>query len=290
MLDMRYHIASLVAVFIALAIGILLGTVIVDKGILVQQQQALVKRIETNFNSLREENKTLKTELDLEKRLTSGVYPLSVKGRLEGQNLAIIVTTKKQDVTLSEIADGLGTAGANVNIIRLKEDYELTGEVMQELAPYFEVDLGDEKSRELVLKKMANELVGVGVSSATTTTAKPTVAYLDKLRELGFITIDGDIVKPITGTLVFGGTDGDFDPNETDRHIISELKAIGVRVVGVENSDCKKSYIKEYQQAGIPTVDNIDSPAGVISAVFALKEADGNFGLKPTADQLVPKP
>ncbi len=54
MFDMRYHIASLVAVFLALTVGIVLGTAIVNRGVLVRQQNALVGSLRTEFASLRD--------------------------------------------------------------------------------------------------------------------------------------------------------------------------------------------------------------------------------------------
>ncbi|MDP2210772.1 MAG: copper transporter [Candidatus Aquicultor sp.] len=289
MFDMRYHIASLVAVFIALAIGILLGTVIDDKGMLLQQQQSLVKRIETNFNTLRDENRTLKVELDEEKKLTSGVYPLSIMGRLDGQNVVVLATSKKQNEMLSVVVDGLSLAGATVGTVKVKEDFELTDEVKRELAAYLPQEMNDDNVRELVLKKLAEELVATDTATAATTTTSPVVPYLSRLSELGLIVMETDASKSITSALILGGTDGDLNPKTTDVHIIAALKGTGIRVVGAENRECKKSYMKEYQQAGIPTVDNIDTQAGIISAVFALREANGNFGVKATADQLVPK-
>jgi hypothetical protein len=286
---MRYHIASLVAVFIALAIGILLGTVIDDKGMLQQQQQSLVKRIETNFNTLRDENKTLKAELVEEKKITSGVYPLSIIGRLEGQTVVVLVTSKKQNEMLSVVVDGLSQAGAEVGTVKVKEDFELTDETKRELAAYLQPELNDDNIRELILKNLAEELVATDTAIAATTTTRPVVPYISRLNELGLIVMENDVSKSPTSVLVLGGTDGELDPKATDVHIITAFKGMGIRVVGAENRECKKSYMPVYQQAGIPTVDNIDTPAGIISAVFALRDSNGNFGVKATADQLVPK-
>lgn len=289
MFDMRYHIASLLAVFIALAIGIILGTVIDDKGMLMQQQQSLVKRIETNFNILRDENKALKAELDEEKKVSNGVYPLSILGRLEGQNVVLLVTSKKQNELLSEVADGLSLAGAEVSTVKVIEDFELTDETKRELAAYLPSDMNDNNVRELILKQVAVELVATDTAPAATTTTRPVVPYLNRLNELGLIVMEKEVSKPVAAALILGGSDGDLDPKMTDTHIIAALKASGIRVIGAENRDCKKSFMLEYQRAGIPTIDSIDTKAGIISAVFALRGANGNFGFKATADQLVPK-
>ena len=40
----------------------------------------------------------------------------------------------------------------------------------------------------------------------------------------------------------------------------------------------------------IPTVDNVDTPAGQISAVLALAGADGRFGSRPGDTGAIPSP
>jgi len=140
MLDMRYHIASLVAVFFALAIGILLGTVIVDKGVLVNQQQALVKRIETNFNELREENRMLRDEVGEQRKFATQVIPLAIEGRLDKQNVGVIVTADAGDEIVSGLIDGFKKAGATASSIRLNNDIKLADQALTQLKPYFTAD------------------------------------------------------------------------------------------------------------------------------------------------------
>jgi len=290
MFDMRYHVASIVAVFFALAIGLLLGTVIVDKGILVDQQQALVKRIEANINDLREENRTLKEEVSAQRKFANKVIPLSIKDRLAGQTIVIISTTKIGSDVVSELSDGLKKAGAAVSVANVDVDFELTEEAKQALAPYFATPVTDENSRELIIKKVAEELtLNSPVNATTTTTTNQKIPYLEQVKNLGLLTIDGSNANAQkTSVILLGGANEDLDPEKMDLYIVDQLKATGVRVVGVEVSECKNSYMELYQKVGIPTVDNIDQPMGLISVVFSLNGADGNFGIKKTADQLMP--
>jgi hypothetical protein len=100
--------------------------------------------------------------------------------------------------------------------------------------------------------------------------------------------INFSLFKPISSAVIIGGSNTNQDPLKTDLPLAAQLKAMKVRVIGVETSEAKKSYVKTYQAAGIPTVDNINQPTGIISAVFALGSQDGNFGIKGTAGQLMP--
>ncbi len=294
MLDMRYHIASLVAVFFALAIGILLGTVIVDKGVLVNQQQALVKRIETNFNELREENRMLRDEVGEQRKFATQVIPLAIEGRLDKQNVGVITTTDVGDDIVSGLVDGLKKAGATTNSVKLNNEFKLTDQALAQLKPYFTANqLTADNAQELVLKKMVDELAKATTSTAsaiTTTTAVARVPFLVQLSNMGFIKTDISfaLFKPINTAVIIGGSDSNQDSLKTDLPLAAQLKAMKIRAVGVETSMAKKSYIKTYQAAGIPTVDNINQPTGIISTVFALAGQDGDFGIKGTAGQFMP--
>ncbi|NLB18723.1 MAG: copper transporter, partial [Syntrophomonadaceae bacterium] len=54
MIDIRYHIATLIAVFVALGVGILIGSTLVSGDVLVEQQKKMITQLETQFNVLRE--------------------------------------------------------------------------------------------------------------------------------------------------------------------------------------------------------------------------------------------
>ena len=67
MYNIRYHIASLVAVFLALALGLVLGGLVVRQGGFDQQQSAIVSGLQKDFTKLKRQNTTLKSDLAFEK-------------------------------------------------------------------------------------------------------------------------------------------------------------------------------------------------------------------------------
>ena len=52
MYNLRYHIASLVAVFLALSVGLLLGTVVAERGMITDQTGALVADLQARFDEI----------------------------------------------------------------------------------------------------------------------------------------------------------------------------------------------------------------------------------------------
>ena len=56
----------------------------------------------------------------------------------------------------------------------------------------------------------------------------------------------------------------------------------------METSSDDSSSISFFQSNGLASVDDVDLTAGKLATVFALLGADGSFGVKSSADQLLP--
>ena len=97
MFDIRYHISSLVAVFLALSIGILIGSTIIGDDLLINEQRQMIDRLEQDFVSLRKQIKSAQGELAFKRHMVGlyeqfaqEVFPVFARGRLEGRTFAII--------------------------------------------------------------------------------------------------------------------------------------------------------------------------------------------------------
>lgn len=99
MIDLRYHIATIIALFLALAVGILIGSTIVGDDLLVEQQKKSIDRLEEQFLSLREQEKIL-TEANIfqtnmlanYENYNQALLPVLVKDRLKEMNVAVVVS------------------------------------------------------------------------------------------------------------------------------------------------------------------------------------------------------
>ena len=58
--------------------------------------------------------------------------------------------------------------------------------------------------------------------------------------------------------------------------------------VGVELTSTEPSQVPWYKSRDISSVDDLDAPAGQAALVYALAGAHGAFGVKSTADSLLP--
>jgi hypothetical protein len=112
-IEFRYHIVSLIAVFLALAVGIVLGA-----GPL---KEAIGTQLTGQVAQLRDEKAALRTELDaanhgLDNRdkFIDAAAPSLLGGLLDGRRVAIVTLDQPSPTVVGSIRDRLVQAGATV--------------------------------------------------------------------------------------------------------------------------------------------------------------------------------
>jgi hypothetical protein len=113
MINLRFHIVSLVAVFFALAIGIAVGAAVVDQGVLNQTEA----RLSQFDRTLQERNATIEELEKTEKQnsvLLAQLTSRSVARRLEGRFVVVVGTAEAKESDLDAVRELLENAGANV--------------------------------------------------------------------------------------------------------------------------------------------------------------------------------
>lgn len=118
MYNTRYHIASLVAVFLALALGLVLGGLVVRQGTFDSQQQALVSGLRSEFKTLSTENKTLKERNDLYSSFSAAMTDGWASSRLAGKSVVVVVGAGNTG-GLSSIREAVESAGGQTVIVTL---------------------------------------------------------------------------------------------------------------------------------------------------------------------------
>jgi hypothetical protein len=110
--NIRYHIASLVAVFLALALGLVLGGLVVRQGGFDRQQSAIVSGLQKDFATLKKRNTSLKNDLAFEKGYSAQMTSAWIETRLSGRTVLVITSTAKGvggDAAIAAIADAGGS-------------------------------------------------------------------------------------------------------------------------------------------------------------------------------------
>ncbi len=279
MFDMRYHIASLVSVFLALTIGLLLGSLIVDQGVLTGQQEKLLESIRADVNETIERNKELQGELEQLRGFQKQVFPLAIRDRLSETTVSVITMIDGQEDLANEVVKGLTRAGASVSTVHIDmKNLNFDEPGLVELIQAYSGDSTGTSGvdERLFWSRLAAELAGV-----------ETPGLLSGLRDERLISSDASVSSQ---NFVFMAARGK-EVGTRDTLFLEALSQVpDVRLVGVEPSTEKPSRVAAYKLRNVSTIDNVETVPGKISLIYLFEERDqtAHFGIKSTADRLMP--
>jgi hypothetical protein len=113
-ISLRYHIVSLVAVFLALALGIVVGSTVLQEGT-VSALRATSQEVRQRSEENRTENLALKQEISRLQAFGTAVLPELVQDRLKGRSVVLVDTDKVDGGLRDGVRKVLEDAGANVD-------------------------------------------------------------------------------------------------------------------------------------------------------------------------------
>jgi hypothetical protein len=284
MFDLRYHVASLAAVFLALIIGILVGVGISDpvdnaKTSLLEQRVANLQR---QLDQNAKQAGTRDREQSAAQTFINQTYPILAHNRLRNRNIAVVFVGSYSGGVRSAVTRALRDgAGQQLRMRALK--VPIDGPQLDKiLAKHPEVGKFTGQGRfEALGRALGQELMLGGDTPLWN-------ALTDSLVEQQA----GGIKDPADGVIVVRTSAPQRDG--TSRYLqglYSGLASAGVPAVGVEATNAPVSAVPIFRQAGLSTVDDVDTAAGKLALVLLLDGAPGGqYGLKRSADDGVLPP
>lgn len=276
----RYHATSLIAVFLALAIGILIGAEFGGDA-LTSTRKNLEASLVNNLQDARSKTDELNGELGRSNEFAERVYPALVRDRLEGKRIAILALGGLPSEDTAAVEEALEPTGAQlVGVGVVREPVDLNG---------LSGDL--DKTRFADIRRNSDTLTALGVGVGRQLVRGGTLpgvvrGHLFSRASGSFGALDGVIVvrnqpddmgpvqKTTAGTLESG--------------LMSGITATRAPTVGIESSATEPSSISFFQGNDLSSVDDIEATAGQVALVFAMLGAEGSFGVKGSADRLLP--
>lgn len=276
----RYHATSLIAVFIALAVGILVGAEFGGDA-LTNTRRDLEHSLVGNLQDARSRADELNADLNRSDEFAERVYPALTRDRLEGRRYAILALGGLPSPVTEEVQEALAPTGGRlvgVGVVRepvdvngLAEDLAKTRFAALRTDSDSITELGSGLGRQLVRGGSLPEVVRSHLFSRASGNfggLDGVIVVRDQPEEMG--TLQREKTSQFE-TALMGGVTGTRRP-----------------AVGVETSSDDSSSISFFQSNGLASVDDVDLTAGKLATVFALLGADGSFGVKGSADQLLP--
>jgi hypothetical protein len=288
--DLRYHVVSLAAVFLALVIGVLLGVGISETGrvddVERDSYEARIGDLERRLEAAAEQDLATEGQRKAAETIFDEAYPLFMENRLAGLRVVtIVVGSAGPD---NAIRGGLermladGGAGGNFRFRELEVPFdaeairnELDGraELARFSGPESNDDLGEQLAKELVSggdTPLWDALSSLIVGEETGVGAVPPDAVV--------VARTTEPQQGATASVLAGFYRG--------------LAAGAVPALGVEATESKPSAIPVYERMSLSSVDTIDTDVGRLAAALVLGGGpSGNYGVKRTAeDGILPTP
>ena len=276
----RYHAASLAAVFLALAVGILIG-VGFGSDVVDGTAEDIEDSLRSELDDANAQIDDLEAQLAEERDLASSLSPAVVENRLRGREVAVVALGGLDDALTDGIRGALDPAGANLQeiaVVREPPDDDAAGAV----------EGRRNESRDEQLARAARQAGRALVNGG---------AKFDELRAALFSRYSGE-PGDIDGVVVVRARPSDLgekDGADTDAvedgliaGIQSALPGRRLAVVGAEATGTDPSSIPWFTDRDMASVDNVDQLAGKVALVYALGGAEGEYGVKDTADALLP--
>jgi hypothetical protein len=276
----RYHATSLIAVFLALAVGILIGAEFGGDA-LTNTRKNLENSLVGNLQDARSKADDLSGQLGTANEFAERVFPVLVRERLQGKRVAILALGGLPSEVTGAVEDALGPTGAKlVGVGVVREPVDLNG-----LA-------GDlSKTRFADLKRNPESLTALGSGVGRQLVRGGTLPEV----------VRGQLFSRASGS--FGALDGvivvrdqpqDMGPLQRssagalESGLMSGITGTREPAVGVETSTTEPSSISFFQANDLSSVDDVEATAGQVALVFSLLGAEGSFGDKSSADRLLP--
>lgn len=202
MVDFRYHLVSLVSVFLALAVGIILGAGPLQDSI----GTALTGQVESlrvSRDDARSVADSAKAELEVAASQIDAAGKQLVNGTLKGRKVAFVALGGASEDSLNEARSGLESAGAEITgTVTLTDIYASTrsatyrSALAQTLAQYAGEDPGAGEAK--ILTSALSYVLRAGSADANASIIMDAMRASDN--EL--ITVDGDISAPVSAVVV----------------------------------------------------------------------------------------
>ena len=279
MFDLRYHVASLTAVFVALGNGILVGIGLSGKGFVNDAER---KNLNGRIADLQHERDVARASLDTANRgarafddFADAAYPTVVPGRLERKRVAVLFVGPVDQGVSFAVAKGVRDAGGTVvrtrsisvplDVARIQDGLRGDPAFRRYLGAAHMTDLGDALAKELAAggKTPLWDALGKIIVQEREGSATPPADAVVVVRS-------AEPQRGLTKALLAGMYGG--------------LARAGVPAVGTEATGTSPSAIPAFSLAGLSTVDSVDTSAGRLGLVLLLAGGEpGSYGVGETA-------
>lgn len=306
MINFRYHVVSLTAVFLALAIGLVVGTAALN-GPVADSLKDQVTALSKDNSNFRDQANQYRDELNRAQDFATEVAPALLSGKLAGRKLVLMALPGSQDY-VEQVKSMLAIAGATITARVTVQDkffdpanntelLDLAEAGSQPTIPAAGLPLnsdGVETSSALLALALAQRAPEVAKNDLT--------AVLSAYTKAGYLAVDKDAVGGAEAIVIVSGlppVDKDAARKAQSAVTLATQFAKDKPLVVAGNGVGDGNLVSEIRKdptlvKTISTVDNGSTTQGQLATALAVVERVvqarvGQYGLSAGATSLVPK-
>lgn len=306
MINFRYHVVSLTAVFLALAIGLVVGTAALN-GPVVDKLKDSVDALSKDNSNYREQANQYREELSRTQEFATELAPALLNGKLTGRKILIVVLPGGQD-SAEGVSEMLKIAGAAITGTVTVQDkffdpangFELLDLANKATQPTAEIEGLPVNSNGV---ETSSALLSVALlQKAPPVSAGDLTAVLTAYTEPGYLDVSDKIVPGAEATVVVSGlppVDRDAAKKNQNAVTLTDQFARNRPLVVGGNGIGEGNLVGEIRGdptlvQKISTVDFVPTKQGQLATALTVVErvvADkiGQYGLATGATSQVPK-
>lgn len=282
MYNLRYHIASLVAVFLALALGLFLGAMVVDSGAVDRTSAAVIESLQEEYTVLRNENAELTRDAADRTVFEVEVVDAWASSRLEGSTVLVIAGPDPSPAQ-PYVEESLEAAGAAVATMRVSSE-EITAPQAVEILSGIGVEVAAPITENAIPK-----LVEVVVDELRDPASAQ--AALATLANGGLIALEG-IVPGVSTTAVVDVAIRGESPDGFALALARQAQGVGMRSFAASTAPEVGGVPMVPPASGLTTLNGVEGTRGRFAIVMLASEAVGvgSYGFDEAGRYILPEP
>lgn len=286
-INMKYYIVTICAIFIALGVGILVGFNLNYDQALSKQQSEVLESFNTEFESLKDKNKNLHSqiedlngELDTIKEFVDKNIDALTQDVLTDKNTGIILTSENNDY--SEIVEDLikkanGTVSFNIIVKDNINKADKLSEISMSLNKTFE---------------SSSDVINYIVECLNSAKNYDQLYALENLGVIKINNLDEKKYQDYDSVVLLGeltGKDAKIKFDQKEKIILNKLKENNKYLVAANQSESDNTILKLYSENNISTIDNINEGIGKVSLTNLLKNQNvvGHYGTSDVSTEII---
>jgi hypothetical protein len=304
-IDFRYHLVSIIAVFLALAVGLVVGSTA-----LAPKTETLLSTLEKEVSkdnaNLTKDKEALKSQVSADQAFAAVAASRLLPGLLADKKVVEVLAPGADQTVTTGVTKALEQAGATVTgEVILNPNFMLTGghdeaqltQLAQNLAPTAGVTLTAQSSGSVAGQQAASQVLAASLLTGNGTGLAPadSAHILSLFSQEGYISLgNGATSVSAPANLAVLVAPGGAPPQTGSQVLVALAVALkkagsGTVMVGGSESVGSTSVIGAEITAGqVSTVDNADTEIGQIMTVQALRllldsKSPGQYGIGPDA-------